>query len=162
MTIPDWTQAPAEATHYDCNADVFCTVDGWFYDGTFYCEKNVGWHGNRYTPRPVEPAGTEWILTGRPPVGKKCEAVWLEMPDGGDRDFHRVMIKGYWKDKVWFSSESGEDFTHLVAYVDFRPISNRAKIDRSQLVTALNQLRNEADVGVVADVILSIGFRLER
>jgi len=34
--------------------------------------------------------------------------------------------------------------------------------DRTQLVTALNQLRGETDMGVVADVILSIGFRLER
>ena len=34
--------------------------------------------------------------------------------------------------------------------------------DSAQLIKALNQLRNETDVGVVADVILSIGFRLEQ
>jgi len=33
--------------------------------------------------------------------------------------------------------------------------------DRTQLVTALNQLRGETDMGVVADVILSIGFTLK-
>ena len=30
MSKPDWTEAPDDATHYDCNADVFCTVDGWW------------------------------------------------------------------------------------------------------------------------------------
>jgi len=34
--------------------------------------------------------------------------------------------------------------------------------DRTQLIKTLNQLRGETDLGVVADVILSIGFRLER
>ena len=92
MTMPDWTEAPTEATHYDCNADVFCTVDGWWSCAGEYYQMpyQMAWGGNRYTPRPV------------------------------------------------------------------------AQSDRTQLVTALNQLRNETDLGIVADVILSIGFRLER
>jgi len=92
MSKPDWTEAPDQATHYDCNADVFCTVDGWWScKGKYYhmpCQ--MAWGSERYTPRPV------------------------------------------------------------------------SQTDRTQLVKALNQLRGETDMGVVADVILSIGFRLER
>ena len=40
--------------------------------------------------------------------------------------------------------------------------SKHSQDDRTKLVTSLNQLRGETDVGIVADVILSIGFRLER
>jgi len=92
MTIPDWTEAPEGATHYDVIADLFCTVDYFWSKG-----KRIGcngghfnWNTDRYTPRPV------------------------------------------------------------------------AQTDRTQLLTALNQLRGETDMGIVADVILSIGFKLER
>jgi hypothetical protein len=90
MSNPDWTEAPEGATHYDCNADVFCTVDGWWHKNQYVPVKKKDWRTDRYTPRP------------------SCQT------------------------------------------------------DRTQLVTALNQLRGETDMGVVADVILSIGFRLER
>jgi len=87
----------------------------------------------------------EWG-TGLPPVGTECEAVWLEMPDGGSRDFERVIIKGYWENQVWFSSESGEDFTHFLAYVDFRPIRTRAQTDRAELIRIATQVLNHDDV----------------
>jgi len=92
MSKPDWAEAPEGATHYDCNADVFCTVEGWWScKGKYYpMPWQPAWGTDRYTPRP------------------SCQT------------------------------------------------------DRTQLVTALNQLRGETDMGVVADVILSIGFRLER
>ena len=90
MSNPDWAEAPDQATHYDCNADVFCTVDGWWHKNQYVPVENKDWGTDRYTPRP------------------SCQT------------------------------------------------------DRTQLVTALNQLRGETDMGVVADVILSIGFRLER
>jgi len=91
MTMPDWTEAPEEATHWDEIADVWCNLNGWWHNGIFQTlRKKTDWGTDRYTPRPV------------------------------------------------------------------------AQTDRTQLVTALNQLRNETDMGIVADVILSIGFRLER
>ena len=77
--------------------------------------------------RPLEMKESEWDGTGRPPVGTECEAVWLEAPDGGDRDFERVIIKGYWENQVWFCTSHGEDFTHLLANVDFRPIRTDAQ-----------------------------------
>ena len=71
MSNPDWREAPEGATHYDCNADVFCTVDGyWSCKGKYYhmpCQ--MAWGSERYTPRPVEPATTAWDGTGLPPVG---------------------------------------------------------------------------------------------
>ena len=124
------------------------------------------WNTPRYTPRPVEPAPTAWNGTGFPPVGAECEVVWLELPDGGGRDFEPALIKGYFDAlpgrQVWFSTGEGEDFVHLLANVDFRPIRTQAQTDRTQLLKALNQLRAETDMGVIADAIIEMGFRLER
>ena len=52
----DWTEAPDQATHYDCNADVFCTVDGL-------------WHKNQYVPvenKDWEPTATRRALQSQP------------------------------------------------------------------------------------------------
>ena len=54
MSNPDWTEAPDQATHYDCNADVFCTVDGWWHKNQYVPVENKDWGTDRYTPRPVE------------------------------------------------------------------------------------------------------------
>ena len=90
MTMPDWTEAPNEATHWDTLGDCFCDAGGWWHKYQYAPVANIAWGTDRYTPRHV-----------------------------------------------------GQD-------------------DRTQLVKALNQLRCETDMGVVADVILSIGFRLDR
>ena len=152
MRKPDWTEAPDQATHYDCNADVFCTVDGWWScKGKYYhmpCQ--MAWGSERYTPRPVEQSPTAWPTawngTGFPPVGTKCEAVWLEVPDGGDRVFEGVIIKGYYKKQVWFCTTSGEDITHLTQNVDFRPIRNQAQIERGRAIIIATRVLNHVDV----------------
>ena len=69
MSNPDWTEAPDQATHYDCNADVFCTADGWWHKNQYVPVENKDWGTDRYTPRPVEPAATAWDGTGLPPRG---------------------------------------------------------------------------------------------
>jgi hypothetical protein len=40
-----------------------------------------------------------------------------------------------------------------------RPVS---QTDRTQLIKTLNQLRGETDVGVIADAILELGFRITK
>ena len=49
----DWTEAPEGATHYDCNADVFCDVNGWWHKNQYAPAENKDWGTERYTPRPV-------------------------------------------------------------------------------------------------------------
>ena len=135
MSNPDWTEAPEGATHWDCIADVFCTVDGWWHKNQYVPVKNNNWGTDRYTPRSAESATTTWNGTGFPPVGTKCEGVWLEVPDGGDRVFEVVIVvivKGYYKKQVWFCTTSGEDIAHLTKNVDFRPIRTQAQIKREE------------------------------
>ena len=156
MTMPDWTKSHNNATHWDELADVFCNVNGWFHDGTFYGEKNARWGTDRYTPRPVEPASTPWDGTGLPPVGTKCEVnqcdEWVEAT------IEHLLV---WKGETECIFKTSRDWDFSSCLDAFRPLGYK-QTERTQLVTALNQLRNETDLGVVADVILSIGFRLER
>jgi len=44
----------------------------------------------------------------------------------------------------------------------FRPIRTQAQTDRTQLIKTLNQLRGETDVGVIADAIIEMGFRITK
>ena len=155
MTMPDWTEANDQATHWDTTADVFCTINGWWScKGKFYAMPcQMAWGSDRYTPRPVGPATTTWDGTGRPPVGTECEAEdaehgWILAIVIAHDDAERVAVC-----KTFYGYDG---------YSNFRPIRTQAQTDRTQLLTALNQLRGETDMGIVADVILSIGFRLER
>ena len=150
MSNPDWTKAPVQATHYDCNADVFCTVPGWWQKNQYVPVENKDWGTDRYTPRPTEPAPTAWPTawngTGFPPVGTKCEGVWLEVPNGGDRVVEVVIVKGYYKKQVWFCTTSGEDIAHLTKNVDFRPIRNQAQIERGRAIIIATRVLNHVDV----------------
>jgi len=137
MSNPDWTEAPEGATHWDTRGAVWCKHLHFWYYGRWNHEGAI--HDlaeDRYTPRPTEPAPTAWPTawngTGFPPVGTKCEGVWLEVPDGGDRVFEVVIVKGYYKKQVWFCTTSGEDITHLTKNVDFRPIRTQAQIKREE------------------------------
>jgi len=68
MSIPDWTEANDKATHYDCNADVFCNYDGWWScKGKYYLITHFDWGSSRYTPRPVS-------AEGNPPMDDNCPA----------------------------------------------------------------------------------------
>ena len=135
MSNPDWTEAPEGATHWDTRGAVWCKhlhfwcYGRWNHEGAIHDLAE-----DRYTPRPTEPATTAWDGTGFPPVGTVCEAVWLEVPDGGHRDFEGVIIKGYYKKQVWFCTTSGEDITHLTESVDFRPIRTQAQREREDAV----------------------------
>ena len=158
MTIPDWTEAPEGATHYDVIADLFCTVDYFWSKG-----KRIGcngghfnWNTDRYTPRPLARATTAWDSAGFPPVGTKCEVNWCDewMP----ATIEHLLV---WKGETECIYKTSRDWDFSSCLDDFRPLGDKPT-DRTQLVTALNQLRNETDMGVLADVILSIGFRLER
>ena len=157
MSNPDWAEAPEGATHYDCNADVFCTVDGWWHKNQYVPVENKDWGTDRYTPRPVEPAITAWDGIGFPPVGTECEVVIAALKP---RTVCFVGIKS--SGSVVIETVDGELKSYHRSQVNFRPIRSQAQIDRTQLVKTLSQLRGETDMGVVADVILSIGFRLER
>ena len=98
----------------------------------------------RLVIRPDAPE--EWDGTGFPPVGTVCEGVWLEMPDGGDRDFEGMIIKGYYKKQVWFCTTSGENITHLAENVTFRPARTQAQREREGLIIIATRVLNHDDV----------------
>ena len=76
MSKPDWTQAPTEATHYDTYADCFCDVNGWWRIDRYQILKDQNeWGTSRYTPRPTDPAPSDWV-DGWPPVGWQGECRW--------------------------------------------------------------------------------------
>ena len=133
LGAPDWTKAHKDATHWDRHMWRFCSEFGYFEStGEFVLLDTHRWGTDRYVERPTGRDGE-----GLPPVGTECEAVWLEMPDGGDRDFERVIVKGYWEKQVWFCAASGEDFTHLLANVDFLPVRTQAQRERDDLLTSI-------------------------
>jgi hypothetical protein len=165
MSNPDWTEAPDQATHYDCNADVFCTVDGWWHKSQYVPVENKEWGTDRYTPRPVEPATTPWGGTGLPPVGVECRhhsgriyvvtGIANENTQRPDQYPVTIIYKNVENGTVW--SRPASEWAR-----SFRPIRTQAQIDRTQLVKTLNQLRGETDVGVIADAIIEMGFRITK
>ena len=151
MSNPDWTEAPEGATHWDTRGAVWCKHLHFWYYGRWNHEGAI--HDlaeDRYTPRPTEPAPTAWPTawngTGFPPVGTKCEGVWLEVPNGGDRVVEVVIVKGYYKKQVWFCTTSGEDIAHLTKNVDFRPIRTQAQIEREELIIIATRVLIHDDV----------------
>ena len=164
----DWTEAPEGATHYDTLADVFCNVCGWWENFRYHeFFGQDSWGTDRYTSRPVEPATTAWDGTGLPPVGTECEALWLETPDFGGRDFEPVLIKGYFDAlpgrQAWFSTGEGEDFARLTENVNFRPIRTKAQIEQEELEDLLTRASETGlTVKSLAGFIIAKGFRLER
>ena len=131
MSNPDWREAPDQATHYDCSADVFCTVDGyWSCKGKYYhmpCQ--TAWGSERYTPRPVEPATTAWDGTGFPPVGTVCEVnfcdVWVRATIE-----HLLTWKG--ETECIFKTEEDWDFSSCLDC--FRPIRTQAQREREEAI----------------------------
>ena len=91
MKKPKWKKAPAAATHYDLNANLFCIKTGvWGDDGTFYWCRHMDWGSPYYIARPIEwdgkgyaPNGwlledrpTGWDGTGWPPIGWHGQVTW--------------------------------------------------------------------------------------
>jgi len=139
----DWTEAPDQATHYDCNADVFCTVDGWWScKGKFYAmSAHFDWNTPRYTPRPVEPATTAWNGTGLPPVGTECEVViGAQKP----RTVCFVGIKS--SGSVVIETVDGELKSYHRSQVNFRPVRTQAQIERETLIRIATQVMSHDNV----------------
>ena len=86
-----------------------------------------------------------------------CECDWV-----GAGCFSKAIVR-YSGSSIIIVSCGGSELIVFVedAAEQLRPVRTRAQIDRTQLVKTLNQLRGETDMGVVADVILSIGFTLK-
>ena len=144
MSMPDWTEAPTEATHWDTAGAVWCKPLFFWYDGAWIREaQNNGLFPEQYKPRPLHKS--DWSKAS------KAATHW----DNEKNVFCNV--HGWWSGNLF--NGGGKHLSWGSDRYTPRPV---AQSDRTQLVTALNQLRNEADVGVVADAILSIGFRLER
>jgi len=75
-----------------------------------------------------------------PAVGDECEAVWLEAPDGGSREYEPVIVKGYFKTEimqVWFCTQHGEDLVCRMDNCSFRPLRTPAVRERDDLAGAL-------------------------
>jgi len=168
MSNPDWTEAPDQATHYDCIADVFCTVDGWWHKNQYLPVENNNLGTDRYTPRPVESATTTWDGTGLPPVGSD-QTVFVPVTAisgvGALNSDSRWEVVAHRGDSVVVCiDEYGrrEYRASMVPARFCRHIPTQAQIDRTQLVKTLNQLRGETDVGVIADSILELGFRITK
>ena len=121
MSKPDWTEAPDQATHYDCSADVFCTVDGyWSCKGKYYhmpCQ--MAWGSERYTPRPVE----AWF----PIVGERCQVI--ELPG---IYIECEILANRCGDYIYYVPE--KHAYGMLAAGAFRPIRTQAKTERTQLL----------------------------
>ena len=78
----------------------------------------------------------EWNGEGLPPVGCRCSATWLELPDGGCNDFCEVAIKGYFDGEVWLSKVNGVGYSEVLKVKDceFRPIKTQQEKNREAFV----------------------------
>jgi len=158
MSKPDWTEAPEGATHWDTRGAVWCKhlyfwcYGRWNYEGEIHDLAE-----DRYTPRPVGPATTAWDCTGLPPVGTECEVVIGALKP---RTVCFVGIKS--SGSVVIETVDGELKSYHRSQVNFRPIRTQAQIDRALLTETLNCMRKETDVGVIADSILELGFRITK
>ena len=128
--------------------------------------ENKDWGTDRYTPRPVESATTTWDGTGLPPVGSD-QTVFVPVTAisgvGALNSDSRWEVVAHRGDSVVVCiDEYGrrEYRASMVPARYCRHIPTQAQIDRTQLVKTLNQLRGETDVGVIADSILELGFRI--
>lgn len=96
-----------------------------------------------------------------PGVGTRCEAVWLDMPDGGDRDWTLVVFKGHYinsdgTEQVWFSVEAtGENIVRDVRDCEIRPRrteKQKRRDDLAALITEANE--HDTEPGYVASCIM--------
>ena len=139
----DWTEAPDQATHYDCNADVFCTADGWWScKGEYYAMPyQMALGSYRYTPRPVEPASTAWNGIGWPPVGTVCEVIFSDVWVRATIE-HLLTWKG--ETECIFKTEEDWDFSSCLDC--FRPIRTHAHIERETLIRVATQVMSHDNV----------------
>ena len=118
MTIPDWTEAPEGATHWDEIADCFCDDGGWWHKYKYVPVENVAWGTDRYTPRPAH----EW----EPIVGESCQVI--ELP--GTYIKCEILANRH-GDYIYYVPEK-HGFGMLAAGA-FRPARTQAQIEREEL-----------------------------
>lgn len=104
----------------------------------------------------------EWDGEGLPPVGCRCSATWLELPDGGCNDFCEVAIKGYFDGEVWLSKVNGVGYSEVLKVKDceFRPIKTQQEKDREAFVGSVKQLlpKSDDDDLILAGKLFELGF----
>ena len=168
MTTPNWTEAPEGATHWDALGGCFCNEQGWWIDGKYITTNHLYWGDRHYIPRPVEPATTTWDGTGLPPVGSD-QTVFVPSTAisavGAMNSDSRWEVVAHRGDSVVVCIDEygrGEYRASMVPARYCRHIPTQAQIDRTQLVKTLNQLRGETDMGVIADAIIEMGFRITK
>jgi hypothetical protein len=114
------------------------------------------------SPEDAQPAAPEWEGLV-PAVGDKCDAVWLEDPDGGSRDYEPVLIKGYFKAetmKVWFSTRNGEDIVRRMEHCNFRPLLTKEQRNRDDLARALLDDMDALDIYMPGDTARAIAISI--
>ncbi|MGB2063585.1 MAG: hypothetical protein ACPHUL_00420 [Marinomonas gallaica] len=92
-------------------------------------------------PRKQEVEQVPFDKDGIPPVGTMCEAVWLELPDGGAREWKQCLVMGAYDDLVWINVHeydsdglySGYPLTLQKSSVKFRPLKTEAEKERERL-----------------------------
>jgi len=144
MSNPDWTEAPTEATHYDCNADVFCNVNGWWScKGKYYAmSAHFDWNTPRYTPRPVEPAPTAWDGEGVPPVGTECEC--FHRISAGKTNWVKCDVIGPYGDYVICAPNGGGFYGFDIN--ELRPTRTQAQTERETLIRIATQVMSHDNV----------------
>jgi len=100
-------------------------------------------------------AQIEWDGTGLPPCGTICECLFN---DG----WVKVVVLSVNGDEAWVCRPRGSHIVSKGLGNEFRPIRTQAQIDRALLTETLNCMRKETDVGVIADAIIEMGFRITK
>ena len=98
----------------------------------------------------IDPDKPEWKDGELPPFGTKCEAIWSELPDGGNPEWLPVTFKGGFDSKLWFSNWDGE-IVIPAHEVKFRPIQTNKERVINEAMLVVEILENNT-----GDEVLSI------
>jgi len=98
----------------------------------------------------IDPDKPEWKDGELPPFGTKCEAIWSELPDGGNPEWLPVTFKGGFDSKLWFSNWDGE-IVIPAHEVKFRPIQTKKERVINEVMLVVEILENNT-----GDEVLSI------
>lgn len=151
-----FNDAPDGATHYCIDDSSYFSFDDesgmWSKWGSNRWYAYFGPISSRLISRPpkqIKDLGDvtdtnvgEWSGEGFPPVGTVCEAVWLELPDGGGRDWTRCLLMGVYDDLVWINVHeydsdglySGYPLTLRKDQIEFRPLKTDAEKEKERVV----------------------------
>ena len=97
----------------------------------------------------------DWTEAWFPIVGERCQVI--ELPG---IYIECEILANRCGDYIYYVPE--KHTYGMLAAGAFRPIRTQAKTERTQLLKTLNQLRGETDVGVIADAIIEMGFRITK